>query len=571
MSSSRAPRPLDGLAVTALAADLRERALGLRVDRVRRLGPGHLVLRLKPRQAILVLCAAGRIARVTLVDRSDTPEPKDGGEADAFLGALRRHLTGATLEEVAQPGGERMLTLTFRGRDVLGDLRTWRLHVEMTGRHGNIVLTDATDIVVEADRRVPGHLSRVRRILPGLPYALPPVRPGSVVPGATLPGDSPLPDLPIAEALPALVQGLSRQDARERTAEAGIPPDLPASRLVPDDWLRLGNHLALLRRQAEAGRLVPQGTTQGDWRLGPRTDTPAGPVVEAIMAEAARAMQAEQEQERLRQGHERLIRERRAEADQLRRILEELPDTDSLRREADLILTWVARVDEALERGAESVDLEDPADGTARTVRLDGGPSASAEASRRYATIRKAEGTRRHMLPRLAAAESACRTHDSASTAGTPQEPDRGTEATLPDPRHRGPGLRGRSSDGWLLVAGRSPKESDALLRDWAQPDDWWFHADRFAGGHVFARPPVPGQPLPERTLTEAATWAACRSSGREDTRVNVLVTQRRHLRKAKGLPPGKVLHRNARTVRVTPDPEIVSRLRTGTPHPDAP
>jgi len=577
VSSNRAPRPLDGLAVTALGADLRERATGLRIDRVRRVGQGHVVLRLRPGTACLVVCAAGRLARVTCVAEDfanaiTSAHPSGTGDPDSFVSALRRHLTGTVLERVSQPGGERLLSLAFRGRDALGDMRTHHLHVEMTGRHGNIILADEDGIVLEADRPVPGHMSRVRRILPGLPYVLPPVRPGCRQPGRGLPaGDMPE-ERTIVELLPAWVQGLSREDARDRLEEIGIQPELQARQLSPADWQRLDAHLALLRTGAEAGKLVPRRLGPGSWRLDTRTDATASDAVEQIMAEAGRMQEAARDTDQARLQHERLLREARAEVARLCEVLDQLPDTDHLRLEASLLLTWLPQVTEALQAGATSISLRNLADDDEILVKLGSGPTAAAEASRRHAAVRKAEGTRQHLLPRLAEAEARC--HRLAWT-----DPDPAADpAPLPasprptaDPAPKGPGLRGRSSDGWLIVAGRSPRESDLLLRDWARPDDWWFHADRHAGGHILARPPVPGTALPDRTLHEAATWAACRSSGREDSRVTVLVTQRRHIRKAKGLPPGKVLHRQARTVLVAPDPDVVRRLLDRARFPDAP
>ena len=577
MSSNKAPRPLDGLAVTALRADLGERATGLRIDRVRRVGQGHVVFRLRPGTACLVVCAAGRLARVTCiaddVANGLMPARSSGtGDTDGFVSALRRHLTGAVLERVSQPGGERLLSLAFRGRDALGDIRTHHLHVEMTGRHGNIILADEDDIVLEADRRVPGHMSRVRRILPGLPYVLPPIRPGCRPPGRGLPAEGLADDRAVVELLPAWVQGLSREDARDRLDEVGIRPELPIRHFSQADWQRLDAHLAMLRAEAEAGQLVPQRLGPGAWRLGRRTDATASDAVEQIMTEAGRMQDASRDTDQARVKHERLLREARAEVARLREVLNQLPDTDHLRLEANLLLTWLPQVTEALQAGSTSISLRNLEDDDEVLVTLGSGPTAAAEAARRHGAVRKAEGTRQHVLPKLAEAEDRCRRLEST---GPEPAADPATRPAAPrpayDPAPRGPGLRGGSSDGWLLVAGRSPKESDLLLRDWARPDDWWFHADRHAGGHVLARPPVPGAALPDRTLLEAATWAACRSSGKEDSRVSVLVTQRRHVRKAIGLPPGKVLHRQARTVLVTPDADLVRCLVDRWRSPGAP
>ena len=58
---------------------------------------------------------------------------------------------------------------------------------------------------------------------------------------------------------------------------------------------------------------------------------------------------------------------------------------------------------------------------------------------------------------------------------------------------------------------------------------------------------------VPDRTLAEAAGLAAYFSAGRNATTVDVVSTERRHVRKVAGGPPGLVRYHNERTVRAAP------------------
>ena len=62
------------------------------------------------------------------------------------------------------------------------------LYVELMGRHSNLILVDDDGRIMESAKRVPPEMSRVRPVLPRLPYAPPPpdrLDPRSITPAAT--------------------------------------------------------------------------------------------------------------------------------------------------------------------------------------------------------------------------------------------------------------------------------------------------------------------------------------------------------------------------------------------------
>jgi len=79
-------------------------------------------------------------------------------------------------------------------------------------------------------------------------------------------------------------------------------------------------------------------------------------------------------------------------------------------------------------------------------------------------------------------------------------------------------------------------------------------------GSHVIIN--CDGGNSDERTLFEAATLAAFFSQGREGGKVPVDYTQVRFVKKPSGYMPGKVIYTDFKTLIVTPDEKLVSRLR---------
>ncbi|MEE8436593.1 MAG: NFACT RNA binding domain-containing protein [bacterium] len=110
--------------------------------------------------------------------------------------------------------------------------------------------------------------------------------------------------------------------------------------------------------------------------------------------------------------------------------------------------------------------------------------------------------------------------------------------------------MRRISADGFTIIVGRSGEENDRVTFRLSKGRDWWFHAQGTPGSHVIVSNPT-GLALPPVTLREAAWLAAYYSKGRERGRVDVDYTQRKHVRKLKGAPPGTVTIAHNRTILV--------------------
>jgi len=103
-------------------------------------------------------------------------------------------------------------------------------------------------------------------------------------------------------------------------------------------------------------------------------------------------------------------------------------------------------------------------------------------------------------------------------------------------------------SDAEFLV-GKSPSDNDSLTK-MAKANDYWFHVVGSTGSHVI----VPARTLPGREMTEtvqrqAAIYALHFSKIRQAREGEVYCTQRRHVRKKKGLPVGMWLVDQSKTL----------------------
>ena len=127
----------------------------------------------------------------------------------------------------------------------------------------------------------------------------------------------------------------------------------------------------------------------------------------------------------------------------------------------------------------------------------------------------------------------------------------------------RGPGAAAGpphylTGHGLSILVGRNARENQHLTFRVARPEDLWFHARDVPGSHVILRDNEGRAGADD--LREAAEVAAFFSEAREQTKVDVHATRRKHVRPARG-GPGRVFVGHSETLRVTPrDPE--GRLR---------
>ncbi|MDT5296073.1 MAG: hypothetical protein QOJ76_2953, partial [Acidobacteriota bacterium] len=116
---------------------------------------------------------------------------------------------------------------------------------------------------------------------------------------------------------------------------------------------------------------------------------------------------------------------------------------------------------------------------------------------------------------------------------------------------------RYRSTDGYEIIVGRGARENDQLTFRVARSYDTWMHAADYPGSHVVVRAQNREEPVPHRTVVEAAQLAAHFSQARKDAKVAVNYTQRKFVSKPKGAAPGLVYISTFRTLLVEPREEL--------------
>lgn len=271
-----------------------------------------------------------------------------------------------------------------------------------------------------------------------------------------------------------------------------------------------------------------------------------------------------------------LVRRREKAARGLRHVDRRLEDGSrepEMRRQAELLAAHLA----SAKRGMTSVTLTDFDGETSITIPLDPklDPSGNVEElfrrARRLARSAEDLGLQRKMLEgeledsdrtiaRIEASPSDADLRELATrylakrggdiARGAP--PTSGAKKPNATPTGFAP-RRYLLPGGWEVWVGRNAKQNDELTHKVSSPRDLWFHARGAQGSHTVLRL-ASGKGEPPRSVIEAAAAiAAFHSKARNSNLVPVAYTERRHVRKPRGAPPGTASVQREKVIFVAP------------------
>ncbi len=579
---------LDGAFLFCLREELWEHLQGFRVDKIHQPSREELLFAMRGRGGTEKLYMSARVhsPRVQLLKTA----PENPATPPSLCMLLRKHLTGAWLRDIRQYGLERVLYFDFEALNELGDTVRLTIAAELMGRHSNLILIGEDQRVVDAVKRVDLSMSPTRPILPGVRYEPPPSdasrRDGWLCTVSELADAVDACGLPLDRALQTCVQGFSPLICRE-VAYAVYRGDREGELSSAERRTRLETALERIH-----GALAPNGhrtpyllyrpdgsplefsflpITQYGLDATGREESSFSTLLDAFYAEkdaAERKRRTAQDITRvLTTATERLHRKL---ANQ-RRELAASGERGQKRLYAELLNANL----HAIPKGASSVTLPNYYDEQCAllTIPLEPSLSAARNAQKYYKEYHKAKTAEEVLQQQIALGEeelryletvsdALTRANDSRELAELRQELEHGGYLRAKREKQRTAPTRPlmfRSDDGFTILVGRNNVQNDRLTLHTARGNDWWFHTKNIPGSHTVIL--TEGIEPPESTLRQAAILAATHSRAASSSQVPVDYTQIRHVKKPAGAKPGMVIYEQYRTVYVTPDTTLVTRL----------
>lgn len=529
-----------------------------------------------------------------------------------FAAYLRSHLSGARLVNIGLTPFDRVATLTFQKKRPDETTEALHLVVELLGRHGNVIITDENYTILESLRRVSARESQIRQVLPGEKYQPLPSLPGRMglanldrealgkqlsvenktdrTEGAEDRGGRPSDPSLLRRRLQQLV-GLGPILAWElslgSTGDTGLL-DFEALWKALEEWqtfypqgpflpqiLRLAggeetlsaldlSHLPVVSRE-----VFPDMSQAADAFYFPLS------MEQTFQEEGRRLLRCLQKEQK------RLVRKKQNLEGDWRKLEGYL----KLKEIADLLISQQASATKG-DSSARLINYYSP-QMEAIEVPLDVRLSPKENAELYYKKYRKARkgldvvadflarvGSDLAYLEDLLYQSEEAEDLETLSTLSLEAGEAFGRKTSDPEERPSSEKRRETragthherkedevsrqcrrfySSEGWEILCGKSSRGNDWLLKRAARSEDIWLHAHGLPGAHVLLKRRSSGE-VPENTLLEAAQIAAYFSRGKNSTKVSVIYTPAKNVRKLPKGKPGQVTVANYQTILVRPE-----------------
>ncbi|MBR0398045.1 MAG: NFACT family protein [Eubacterium sp.] len=571
----------DGFMVRAIRQELAEKLTGGRLAKIIQPEADALLLTIKNQSETfrLAISASPSLPLIYLTNENQ-PAP---AAAPNFCMLLRKHIGGGRILSVSQPGLERILSFEIEHRNELGDLVTRFLRVELMGKYSNIIFTDPDNVIIDAIRRVPFHVSSVREVLPGRTWFIPDTQ------NKLNPAGASEEDLgkavfskpaPLAKAIYTSLTGFSPQAAEEVCFRASIDGGAAAESLTEPEKLHLIHTLHLFLEDAADGIFSPCIYYRGavpeayaPFELRHRIEDRCVPydsvsrLLVTFYAEKEKQTRIRQKSTDLRHITGTLLERASKKLSLQQKQMQDTEKRETFRIYGELLNTYGYSAEE----GARSLDALNYYTGETITIPLDPQLSAGENAKHYFARYTKLKRTAADLECRLVQTREEVSHLESIRTSLDLAE----TEADLQQIRdeletygyvrrkHTGgkqskkktaaaPVLHYRTRTGYDIYVGKNNYQNEQVSFQIASGNDWWFHAKNMPGSHVIVK--SGGRELPDSVFEDAGRLAAWYSKGRQAPKVEIDYTERKNLRKPGGAKPGFVVYYTNYSLMAPPD-----------------
>lgn len=581
----------DGLVLSSIAAELKEKLITARVDKIYQPDQNLLTILVRNRgqNLTLLLSAEPQYARVHLTKEKlmNPPHPP------AFCMLLRKYLSGGRIIEINQPGLERILSLTIQNLNEQGQVVKYQLVAELMGRHSNLILLEEDQTILDGIKRIPSGISRYREILPGRAYISPPsqdkanpllAEEASFI--ALMELDR---DLQLSQAILKNYQGISPLIAKEIVTRADLDPQSKvkdASNSLSSLWANFFDLFRALQSNDLTPTLVIDQQNQiKDYScfyleqfkdLSQKTFSSISELLDEYFVKKIKRQILTQISSGLMKTIYTLLEKNLKKEAKLKNQLAKAEHAADFRIMGEMLTANLHRIEKGTTE-FRTINYYHP-QLTEMVIQLDPALSPQSNAAKYFKRYHKLKTSIKyiqkeikklrpeieylknvkHSLEQMESQADFLEIREELISEGYISEQ---RKATPNRQQNTYKPMRFKSSDGFDILVGRNNRQNDRLTKGIASREDLWLHAQEIPGSHVIIRN-HDRRKIPDRTLEEAATIAAYYSKARESTTVPIDFTLIKYVNKAKGAKPGLVFYDNYQTIIVNPKKDLVERLK---------
>ncbi|UJL47883.1 NFACT family protein [Virgibacillus sp. NKC19-16] len=566
--------PFDGIVTRAVTEELKEEIIPGKITKIYQPTNTELVftIRSNGKNQTLLFSIHPTYARLHITDDTYT-NPK---EPPMFCMILRKHLSGAVIEEIQQYGMERIITFSIKTRNEIGDINHKTLIMELMGKHSNVMLVDKEKgHIIDSLKHVSMAQNRHRIIQPGQKYKLPPMQ--DKVNPLNINGEQFMKRLDFnagkldTQIVHELV-GFSPVIAREIISRANLGARNKYMEKFVEIQEKIQNNSytpAIYRNKKEDFHVLPLTSFEGE----KESFTSTNKMLDAFYSGKA-------ERDRVKQQAKDLYRFIKNEKDKNNRKMKKHRQTIKKAKSAERyqklgeLLTAHMHL---VAQGDESISVTDYYDPEQNEIAIELNPTKtpSENAQSYFKTYQKLKKSKQVIEKEMIKTnkeidylEQLLQQIDVASVADIEEIRDELREEGYlkKQTKHKKHKNKPKkpvpeeylATDGTVILVGKNNKQNEYVTSKLANRDDIWLHTKNIPGSHVIIRSSNPS----EDTLTEAAQIAAYFSKSQNSSSVPVDYTKIRNVKKPNGTKPGYVTYENQKTLFVTPHQKTIEALK---------
>ena len=583
----------DGLVVHAISDELSSKLIGGKIDKVYQPENDEIVLHIRNNKENfkLVLSASASNPRVYLSTNYKKENPIN---APMFCMLLRKYIQSGNIVSVSQVGFERIIKITVESLDELKAKTTKDIIIEIMGRHSNIILTHEENKIVDSIKRIPPSVSRVRQLLPGMTYVLPPAQ-DKLNPLDKISKDKFKEtisefDGSISKCIYSKFLGISPIISKEICFRSNLDISKPASSIDGIDFDNLykefsnvifnikdGNYSPCLAIDSSIDKLIDFSSinlTLFD-NLKVVHDESISSIIESFYAN-------KDAKERINQRASDFKKSISIKLDRLYNKLKkqkiELKESDNAniyKIKGELITAYIYMI----EKGMDFVEVQNFYEEDCPLIKIDLNKNLtpSENAQKYFKRYNKLKHAKKEItaqvelsLEEINYLENIILSIDNCDNLAELDD--------IKEELQKLGYMRGKvkskkeknnlttkpneflSSDGFTILVGKNNKQNDFLTLKIANNDDLWMHTKNIPGSHVIIK--TEGKEIPESTIFEGAMLAAFFSKSKMSSQVPVDYTLKKNVKKPNGSKPGMVIYETNSTIYVTPSEELVVKLK---------
>lgn len=585
---------LDGLVIHSIVDELHKKLLGGKIDKVYQPENDEVVLHIRNNKENfkLVLSCSASNPRVYLASDYKKENPIN---APMFCMLFRKYIQGGNIVNVSQVDFERIIKISVESFDELKEKTTKDIIIEIMGRHSNIILTHSSNNkIIDSAKRIPPSVSRVRQILPGQTYVLPPKQ-DKLNPITDISLNSFVDTLssfdgPIFKAIYSKFLGISPVIAKEICFRANIDENLLVSEISSDDISKIYKEFHNLFKHIKDNIYNPCMVIDTSIdkvldfscinlslfsNLSIINDDSISKILENYYATKDIKDRIHQRSSDLRKSISIKLDRLYNKLNKQEKELIESENADIYKIKGELITSYIYMI----EKGMESVDVANFYDSEYKNIKisLNTNFTPSENAQKYFKKYNKLKTAKKEITSQMEITkeeidylenimlsiencENLAELMDIREELGKVgylrSKNNSKKETKLTTKPHEFV-----SSNGFKILVGKNNKQNDHLTLKVASNEDIWMHTKNIPGSHVIIK--TEGKEVPDETIFEGAMLAAFFSKSKMSSQVPVDYTKKKNVKKPNGAKPGMVIYDTNNTIYVTPTEELVVKLKS--------